>query len=80
MLQSPISIHLCFPLGTVKPCFVLERVIRADPQTVCFEKILNFWATIVIQIFYVLSDKSGQQCTLFESFGKHFYIQYIFML
>ena len=60
MLHSPISVHLCLPLGTVKPCFVSERVTRADPQTVHFDKVLNFWATIVIQIFYILSEKSGQ--------------------
>ena len=72
MLHSPFSIHRCFPLGTVKPCFVSERVTRAKPQTVRFDKIVNFWATIVIQIFYILSKKSSQQSTLFESFGKHF--------
>ena len=72
MLHSPFSIHLCFPVGTVKPCIVSEKVTRADPQTFCFDKILNFWATIVIQIFYILSETSSQQSTLFESFSKHF--------
>ena len=33
MLHCPFSIHFCFTLGTVKPCFVSERVTRADPQT-----------------------------------------------
>ena len=70
MLHSPVSVHLCFPLGTVKPCFVSERVTRADPQTVRFGKILNFWAIIVIQIFYILSEKTGQQSAFFESFSK----------
>ena len=70
MLHSPLSIHLCFPLGTMKPCFVSEKVTRADPQTVRFDKILNFWATIVIQIFYNLSDKAGQQSTLFDSLAN----------
>ena len=51
MLHSPFSVHLCLPLGTVKPCFVSEKVTRADPRTVRFDKILNFRATIVIQIF-----------------------------
>ena len=71
-LHSPVSIHLCFPLGTVKPCFVSERVTRADPRTVRLDKILNFWATIVMQYFYILSEKSGQLSTLFESLIKHF--------
>ena len=57
MLHSPFSIHLCFSLGTMKPCFVSESVTRANPQTVRFDKILNFWAAIVIQIFYILSEK-----------------------
>ena len=65
MLHNPFSIHICFPLGTLKPCFVSEMVTRADPRTVRFpfsnNKILNFWANIVIQIFYILSKKSGQQ-------------------
>ena len=43
----------------MKPCFVSERVTRTDPQTVRFDKILNFWATTVIEILYILSDKSG---------------------
>ena len=76
MLHSPFSIHLFFPLGTVTPCFVSENVTRADPQTVRFDKILNFWATVVIQKFYILSEKFGQQPTLFESFSKHFRILY----
>ena len=48
MLHSPFSTHFCFPLGPVKPCFVSERVTRADPKTVHFSfsnKILNFLAT-----------------------------------
>ena len=57
MLHSPFCKDLCFPLGTVKPCFVSERVTRADPRTVRFEKFLNFWATIVIQILYIPSKK-----------------------
>ena len=80
MLHSPVSIHLCFPLGTVKPCFVSERVTRADPRTVRFDKILNFRATIVIQNFYISSKKIGQQSTLFERFSKHFCIQYFFVV
>ena len=79
-LHSPFSIHLCFPLGTVKPCFVLERVTRTDPRTVPSDKILIFWATIVIKIFYILSEKSGQQSTLFESFSKHFCIHYFYVV
>ena len=80
MLHSPFSVHLCFPLGTVKPCFVSERVTRADPQTVRFDKILNFWAIIVIQVFYILSEKCGQQSTLFESFSKRFCIHYFYVV
>ena len=80
MLHSPFSIHLCFPLGTVKPCFVSEKVTRANPQTVRFDKVLNFWATVVIQIFYIVSEKSGQQSTLFESLCKHFYIHYLYVV
>ena len=80
MLHSPFSVHFCFPLGTVKPCFVSERVTRADPQTARFDKILNFWATIVIQIFYILSKKTGQQSTLFESLSKHFCIHYFYVV
>ena len=80
MLHSPFSIHLCFPLGTVKPCFVSERVTRADPQTVGFDKILNFWAAIIIQIFYILSKKIGQHSTLFEPFSKHFCIHYLYVV
>ena len=76
MLHSPFSVHLCFPLGTVKPCFVWERVTSADPRTVHFDKILNFWATIVIRIFYISSEKIGQQSTLLEPFSKHFGIHY----
>ena len=60
----------------MKPCFVSERVTRADPQTVRFDKILNTWATIVIQIFYILSKKIGQQSTIFKSFGEHFCVHY----
>ena len=81
MLHSPFSIHFCFPLETMKPCFVWERVNRADPLTEHFSsssRILNFWAwaTIIIQIFYILSQKSGQQTTVFKSFSKHFCVQY----
>ena len=76
MLHGPFSVHLSFPLGTVKPCFVSEMVTRADARTVRFDKILNFRATLVIQIFYILSKKCGQQSTLLESFSKHFCIQY----
>ena len=74
MLHSPFSVQVCFPLGTVKPCFVSEKVTRADPRTVRFDKVLNFWATIVIQIFYIWSEKIGQQSTLFESCCEHFCI------
>ena len=42
MLHSPISIHFCFPLDTVKPCFVSEVVTRADSRTVRFDKIFKF--------------------------------------
>ena len=80
MLHSSVSIHLCFPLGTLKSCFVSERVTRADPQTVRFDKILNFWATIVIQNFYTLSENIGQQSTLFESLSKHFCIHYFYVV
>ena len=79
MLQSPVSIRFCFSLGTVKPCFVSESVIKTDPRIVRFSfsnKILIFWATIVIQNFYTLSQKSGQQSTLFEPFTKHFCVHY----
>ena len=48
MLHSPFSIHLCFPLGTVKPCFVSERVTRTNPPTVRSDNVLTFWATTVI--------------------------------
>ena len=68
LLHSSFSVHLCFPLGTMKPCFVSEKVTRADPRAVRFDKILIFWATIVIQIFYILSEKCGQLSTLFEFF------------
>ena len=80
MLHSPVSIHFCFSLGTVKPCFVSERVVRTESQTVCFDKILNFWATIVIQIFYILSEKSGQQSTFFEPLSKHFCIHHLYVI
>ena len=80
MLHSPVSIHLCFPLGTVKPCFVSEKATRADPRTVYFDKILNFRATIVIQIFYISFEKIGQQSTLFEPFSKHFCIHYSYVV
>ena len=80
MLHSSVSIHLCFPFGTVKPCFVSERVTRAGPRTVRFDKILNFWATIVIKNFYILSKKSGQQSTLFESLSKHFCNHYLYVV
>ena len=76
MLHSSVSMHLCFPLGTVKLCFVLKRVTRADPWTARFDKMLNFWTTIVIQIFCISSNKSGQKSTHFESFNKHFRIYY----
>ena len=75
MLHSPFSIHLCIPLDTVKPCSVSEWVTRSDPQAVCISfsnKILNFSASIVIQILYILSKNSGQQSTLFESLSRHF--------
>ena len=83
MLHRPFFIQFCFPLGTVKPCFLSERVTRADPRTVRFSfsnKILIFRASIVIQNLYILSEKSGQQSTLFESFSKHFYIRYLYVL
>ena len=83
MLLSPFSIHLCFPLGTAKTCFVSEKVTRVDPRTVRFSfsnNIFNFWATIVIQNFYILSEKSGQQSTLFESLSKHFFILYLYVV
>ena len=70
MLQSRFSIHLRFRLSTVKPFFVSERVPRADPRTVRFDKILNFWANIVIQIFYISSKKIGQQSTFFQLLTK----------
>ena len=53
MLQGPFSVHLCFPLGTVKPCFVSESVTRADPRTVHLDRILIFWAAIVIQVCFL---------------------------
>ena len=80
MLHSSFSIDLCFPLVTVKPCFVSEGVTRADPRFVRFDKILNFWATLVIQTFYILSEKSSQQSTLFESLSKHFFIHYLYVV
>ena len=80
MFHSPFSIHLCFLLGTVKPCFVSERVIRTDPRTVPFNKVLNFGATIVIQVFYIFSKKIGQQSTLFEPFSKHFCTDYLYVV
>ena len=80
MLRSPFSIHLCFPLGTVKSCFVSDRLTRADPRSVHFDKIWNFWATIVIRIIYIFSEKSGQQSTLFESLGKRFCIHYLYVV
>ena len=80
MLHSPFSIHLCFPLGTMKSCFVSEWLTKVDPRTVRFGKILNFWATIVIQIFHILSKKIGQQSTLFESLCKHFCIHYFYVV
>ena len=64
----------------MKPCFVSETVTRADPQIVRFDEILNCWATIVIQIFYISSKKIGQQSTLFEPFSKHFCIQYSYVV
>ena len=78
--HSPFYIHFCFPLGTVKPCFMSEKVTRTDPQTVHFNKILKFWATIVFQIFYILSEKIGQQSTLFESLSNHFCIPYFYVI
>ena len=80
MLHSPFSIHFCFPLGTAKFCFVSERLTTADPRTVRFDIILKFWATIVIQIFYILSEKSDQQSTLFESLSEHFCIHYFYVV
>ena len=83
MLRSPVSIHFYLPLGTVKPCFVSERETRADPRTVRFSfsnKILNFWATIVFQIFYILSEKSGQQSPILEPFSSHFCIYYFYFV
>ena len=80
MLHSPFSIHFSFPLGTVKPFFVSERVTRADARTVRFDKILNFRATIVIQTFSILSEKCSQQSTLFESFSKHFSFHYFYVV
>ena len=80
MLQSPFSVNLCFPLGTVKPCFVSEKVTRADPQTVRFAKILNFWATIVVQVVYTFSEKSAEQFTYFDSVSKHFCFHYIYVV
>ena len=71
-LNSPLSIHLCFPLGTATPCFLSEKVNRADPRTVQFDNFLKLWATKVIQVFYILSEKSGQQSTLFKALSKHF--------
>ena len=64
----------------MKPSFVSERVTRADPQTVRFDKILSFCATIVIQHFYILSEKTGQLSTFFESFSKHFCIDYFYVV
>ena len=83
MLHSTFSLHFCFPLGTVKPCFMSERVTRADLRTVrvfFYNKILNFLATIVIPFFYILSEKSGQQSTHFESLSKHFCIHYLYVV
>ena len=83
MLYCPVCIHLCFPLGTVEPCFVSEKLTEADPQNVRFSfsnKILKFWATIVIQIFNFLSEKSGHQRTLFEPLSKHFCINYFYVV
>ena len=83
MLHSLFSMHLCFPLGTVKPCFLSEKVTRADPRTVRFSfsnKILHFWTIIVTQKFYILSDKSGQLSTLIESRSKHFCIHYLYVV
>ena len=78
--HSAFSIHLSFPFGTVKPCFVSEKVTRADPRTVRFDKMLNFWAALVIRIFYILSEKSGQQFTIFESLSKHFCIHNLYVV
>ena len=61
------------------PCIVSERITRAYPRTIRFDKILNFRATIVIQIFYI-SSKIGQKSTLFEPFSKHFCIQYSYVV
>ena len=55
-------------------------VIRADQRTVRFDKLLKFRATIVIQIFYILFKKIGQQSALFPPFGKHFCIQYFYIV
>ena len=80
MLHSPFSIHLCFALGTVNPCLVTETVTRADPRSLRFDKILNYWATVVIRIFYISSKKIGHQSTLFEPFSKHFCIHYFYVV
>ena len=53
-----------------------EKVTKADPRTVRFDKILNFRANIVNQIFYISSKKIGQQSTLLEPLSKHFCIHY----
>ena len=78
--HSASSIHLSFPFGTVKPCFLSEKVTRADPRTVRFDKMLNFWAALVIRIFYILSEKSGQQFTIFESLSKYFCIHNLYIV
>ena len=82
MLHNPFSIHLCFPPGRVKPSFVSKKVTKVDPRTVRFSfsnKILTFWATIIIQNFYILSKRSGQQSTLLESFSKYLCIHHFFV-
>ena len=80
MLHSPFFIHLCCPLCTEKPCFVSERVTREDTRIVRFDKILNFRATLVIQICYFLSEKCAQPSALFESFSKHSCIHYFYVV
>ena len=82
-MQNPFSMHICFPLDTEKPCFVLEMVTRADLQTVRISfcnMMLYFWVKKVIQILYILSEKSGQQSTLFEFLSKYFCIHYLYVV
>ena len=76
--DSPYT--FAFISARLKSRFVSEKAPRADSQTVRFDKILNFWATIVIQFFHTLTEKSGQQSTLFESLSKHFCIHYLYVV